>query len=129
MGLTEAKIEAAMMESGGYVTSAAEALGCTRQTIYNWFEKCPELNKTRRFAQRDLLDLAKKTARQALRDGDKIMAIYILKSLGKNEGFAERREHTGKDGKDLNHTWEFITPESSEVEVERSVSKRTNGHK
>ena len=111
MALSKEVIAEALKESGGFVREAAEILGCSHVTIYNWFKKHPELKESRDTAKMELLDLAKSTSRRLLKEGNVAMSIYILKSLGKNEGFAERQELTGKDGERLiERKWEFLKP-------------------
>jgi hypothetical protein len=52
-----------------------------------------------------LIEKAKKKLEVFLESEDEKVAQdttkFILKTIGKDEGFSERTEHTGKDGKDL----------------------------
>jgi len=126
---SKAEIINALTEAEGYVAKAASIVGCCPSTVYDWRDRDDDVRNVWKSIREARHDNVEMKLHNAIELGNITAIIFYLKTQCKDRGYIERQEHTGKDGKDLNHTWEFITPESSEVEVERSVSKRTNGHK
>jgi hypothetical protein len=49
-----------------------------------------------------LIDFAETALLNSIRKGSDTATIFFLKTKGKDRGYIERQEHTGKDGKDLN---------------------------
>ena len=107
--------EAAEACHGNY-SRIADAFGVTRQTVYNWCKEDPDFKEVVNDCKMRLFDQALDAAR-ALTVGipkigvngqllgwierpDGQMVRYILSTLGKNEGFTERKELTG-DGQPL----------------------------
>ena len=87
---------AAMRFSCGLVSGLAAAVGCTRQTVYNAMERWPELR-----AQLEVHKMlfVRKAALQLFRDVDDRSAdghqkayMFVLKTLGREDGFSERVE-------------------------------------
>ena len=94
--------EKAIKDSYGVKAAVASAVGCSRQTVDNALERWPEL--------RELLDAARSglvaKASSALAadvenkasDGHQRAYMFVLKTMGRDEGFIERSEVTGADG-------------------------------
>lgn len=107
--------EAAEACHGNYSKIAA-AFQVTRHTVYNWCNEDPEFKQIVNDHKMKLFDSALEAARaltvgipKISTDGrlvgwverpDGNMVRYILSTLGKNEGFTERKEITG-DGQPL----------------------------
>ena len=107
--------EAAEAAHGNY-SRVASAFGVTRQTVYNWCKENKEYHEVMNDEKMRLYDQAFEAAR-ALTTGipkiidgklagwierpDGNMVRYILSTLGKDEGFTERRELTGANGQNL----------------------------
>ncbi len=69
-------------------------------TLYEYCKENPEYSE-RKEALKDMPKfLAKKNVTEAINDGDKSLSQWYLERKVKDE-FAQRSEHTGKDGKDL----------------------------
>lgn len=102
---TREAFERAIDGSYGVKASVAAAVGCSRQTVDNAFERWPDLRE--KFdAQRSLLvsnavsALASDITNHES-DGHVRAYMFVLKTLGKDEGFVERSEVTGADGEAL----------------------------
>lgn len=107
--------EAADACHGNY-SKIASAFGVTRHTVYNWCKEDPDFQEIINDFKMRLFDHALEAARaltvgvpKVSKDGrligwierpDGNMVRYILSTLGKNEGFTERKELTG-DGQPL----------------------------
>lgn len=99
--------------------------GTARQiTTFDWFnEKCRRLNLLNK-AERNLdkiLDLPLEDKANVVLDASK----FIAKTLGKDEGYSDRSELTGKDGESLLLTEEQIrTLRDKLIKEKHSESKR-----
>lgn len=95
----------AIAGSFGIKSTIAERVGCHRNTVENALERWPEL--------RDLLDAQRSglvaaavsalavDVRSPESKGHQQAYMFVLKTLGKDEGFTERQEVTGADGAGL----------------------------
>ena len=94
------EVEKALTKSGT-ITGAAQILQCQRSTIYNYIEKYPELENAIADAREKLLDLAETALMSNIQDKHPSSVFFYLKTMGKERGYVERVENTGKDGKDI----------------------------
>lgn len=96
---------AAIKESRGIKAAVAAALGCSRQTVDNALERWPELREQLDAARSGLVASAASAlaadVENPASDGHQRAYMFVLKTLGKDEGFAERQELTGADGAGL----------------------------
>lgn len=96
---------AAIAQSHGVKSSVAALVGCSRQTVDNALRRWPEL--------REMLDAERSrligSSVNALytdvvtpaSEGHQRAYMFVLRTLGKDEGFAERQEITGANGEAL----------------------------
>lgn len=110
--LTKPAVEKALLEHHGILLKAAEALQCSRQALYNFLERFPELNAVREEASERLVDVAESHLASALQDGDMKTIRWYMERKGKNRGYTTRVEQTGMDGGPI----EFGVPEYDVVE-------------
>jgi AcrR family transcriptional regulator len=95
----------AIRQSHGVKAAVAAAVGCSRSTVDNALDKWPELREMLD-AQRALL-LNKATSALVTdidtpaSEGHQRAYMFVLRTLGKDEGFTERTEVTGADGAGL----------------------------
>lgn len=87
----------------GTIRGAAEILDCSRHTIANYMKDDPEIKAAVEEARADLLDLAEYSLMKNIAAGHPASIFFILKTLGKDRGYVERTETTGKDGVPLNN--------------------------
>ena len=76
----------------GIKTAAAEALGCTRQTIDNYIKRHPTIARAYQEERERLLDMAESKFAQAIKGGEWAAISFALRTLGRNRGFVERQE-------------------------------------
>ncbi len=95
--------EKAIALSYGVKASVASAVGCSRQTVDNAFERWPELREKFDSARSSLVSMATSAMINEIQnpksDGHARAWSFVLKTLGKDEGFVERSEVTGADGR------------------------------
>jgi hypothetical protein len=94
--------EKAIKESRGVKAMVAATVGCSRQTVDNALAKWPELVEMMDAARSSLVSLATSALVEDITDktsdGHVRAYMFVLKTLGKDEGFVERSEVTGADG-------------------------------
>ena len=96
----EALVEA-IRQSEGYKARVAAALGCSRQTVDNYFRDDPDLHDAFEAERAKSIGLATSKLMNDVKNGDQKAYMYLLKTIGKDEGFTERSEVSGKDGAPL----------------------------
>jgi len=95
-----AEIAKAIYAADGLLTRAANLLGCDRMTIYRRANE-PEIAEAIKDARAFIVFDAEDALRNRIRDGDTTAIIFTLKTLGKQHGYIERHELTGRDGAPL----------------------------
>jgi len=91
----------AITQSRGLLTHAADALGCSRMTIYNYAKEYPEVQAAIDSARDRMTDVAEGKLFQKISEGDNTALIFYLKTQGKKRGYVERQEVTGAEGGEL----------------------------
>nr|BDD45303.1 hypothetical protein 23 [bacterium] len=100
------QIEQALRDSAGLQYLAAEKLRCSPSTITNYVKKSKKLKQAADEAKESTLDMAEAQIITKIKEGDLTAIIFYLKTIGKERGYTERTELSGKDGKDLNYVIE-----------------------
>lgn len=94
--------EAAIRGSHGIKSAVAAAVGCSRQTVDNALREWPDLIDLLEAQRGKLVDQAVSALARDISDptseGHQKAYLFALRTLGKNDGFAERTEVTGADG-------------------------------
>ncbi len=98
---TTAQIEEALFKNYGNVSAAARAIGLAHPTVWNRIKRSERLQKARLLAREETLDLAESALIAAVKKGEAWAVCFLLKTIGKERGYTERQEVTGKDGGDL----------------------------
>lgn len=93
-----ATIAAALRATDGKVFLAAERVGCSPDAIYTRIKQEPALAALVADLRGKLVDLAETSLKRGVLSGDGWAVIFTLKTLGKDRGYVERSEVTGKDG-------------------------------
>lgn len=104
-----AQIEAALRACGGVYSAAAQKLGCVPNTVRNYVNRTPKLQKAiREIAERNV-DLAESALMMVMRNPSHpkhvTAVIFYLKTKGRHRGYVERQEFDGQ----LNHTGSVAT--------------------
>ena len=84
--------------SGGFITTIAKRVGCTRQTVYNAMERYATVKQAIADEKDSLKDMAENELLRQIKDGNTTATIFYLKTQAKDRGYVERQEfdHSGK---------------------------------
>lgn len=93
----------ALTECKGLVSYAARRLGCSVRTVENYCTRHAAVRQARDDAREELVDLACLKLFDAAERGEPWAVMFTLRTLGKDRGFSERYEVTGKDGGPIKH--------------------------
>lgn len=112
-----ADVAEALRQSFGIQTAAARVLAtkyghCSEGTVRNYVQRYPKLQEIRDEMKEQILDVAEFELFKAVRGGEPKSVHFILRTLGKDRGYAERVESTGKDGGPIQH--EDVTRDADE---------------
>ena len=89
---TKDQVARAITEAGGFITTAAQRLGCARSTVYDYVERYAELGAVVHDAREASIDLAESKLMEAINAGNLTAIIFFLKTQGKSRGYSERSE-------------------------------------
>lgn len=84
--------------SAGIVTTIAKRVGCSWHTCKKYIETYPTIRDAYQDECESLTDYAESKLIEAIKAGDLAAVKYYLSTKGKNRGYSERQEVTGKDG-------------------------------
>lgn len=98
----------ALNETRGMIYLAAERLGCEADTIYNYAKRYASVREAITRHRQRTTDIAELKLYQAINDGESWAIQYYLRTQGRDRGYVERHEFTGKDGEALriHLTWD-----------------------
>jgi len=74
----------------GLLVLAADALGCSRQTLYNYAERYPEVAEVLAEERQRFIDLAEQGLYYHLEERSPWAIALVLRTLGRHRGYAER---------------------------------------
>lgn len=95
---TVQQVEAALRQTGGLRSGAAQRLGCSPAAITGYLRRHPQLEQVIAEVVESQLDTAEHGLLSAIREGNLSAIIFFLKCKGKHRGYVERGEVTGPDG-------------------------------
>ena len=87
----------AIREARGFVTVAAEKLGCHRATVQRYINDYATVQDALTDAREKRHDFVENKLMTAIQDGNITAIIFYLKTC-KDRGYIERTEHTGEAG-------------------------------
>lgn len=97
--------EAAIRGSHGIKAVVAERVGCSRNTVDNAMERWRDLAEMLDAERSKLVSMAVSGVVSDIESTDSDVRqrayLFVLKTIGKNDGFTERTEVTGADGQAL----------------------------
>lgn len=99
---TPEEIIDALKRHKGMVYLAAEALGCSHTTVYNYMNKYPEVKAATVKEKGKVLDAVELVLFNAAMRSEPWAVSLMVKTQGKNRGYTERTEITGADGDAIN---------------------------
>lgn len=91
-------IEQALRVGRGMILPAAKALKCSHRTIYDRVRKSRHLQRVLKEEREKTLDIFELALFKAAQAGNIAAICFGLKCLGKDRGYVERSEITGKNG-------------------------------
>ena len=91
----------AFEQSRGIIAPACRAISMTRQIYYKWLEDDPSFAEAVEAIRQEQIDTVESALLNKIEDGDTTAVIFYLKTKGKERGYTDRTELTGRDGKDL----------------------------
>jgi hypothetical protein len=74
----------------GLLTLAADELGCSRQTLYNYVVRYPAVAEVLREERERFVDLAEQGLHDHLRDRSPWAIGLVLRTLGRSRGYEDR---------------------------------------
>jgi hypothetical protein len=98
---TAAEVIAAIKHTRGMLTLAAERLGCSDETMYNYAKRYPSVAEAIKQQRDRVLDITELKLQEAVNAGESWAVQFMLRTIGKERGYVERHEVTGKDGDSL----------------------------
>jgi len=95
---TEAEIIKALAANGGIASAAAPALGLHPQYLRQLIRENPAFKAVQTDAKESLVDLAESKLIKGVNEGNPTFVIFTLKTLGKDRGYRQGMEVTGREG-------------------------------
>lgn len=86
------KLLAQIERSSGIIYTLAQQYDVTRQTIYNWIKTDDDFQEALDDARSNLVDVVESKYFKHAVDGSERAQEFILKTLGKDRGYAEKKE-------------------------------------
>lgn len=96
--LKKGDVVTAIQQAKGYVSKAADLLGVTTQTIYNYSSKYPDVAEAIQESRESRHDYVESKLFSRIQKEDTTAIIFYLKTQAKQRGWVERQEVTGRDG-------------------------------
>lgn len=106
----------ALEEARGGKFLAAERLGCTEETIRNYEKRYTSVRQVATKYKGRRVDVAELKLDAAVLNAEPWAIKYVLSTLGKDRGYVERQEVTGKDGEGI-----LIRVEYADVEIDTAA--------
>jgi hypothetical protein len=91
---TAKEVAEAIKEAKGFLTVAAQILGCHYTTILNYAKRYKLVRKTLDEARQRMLDIAEAKLFEQVQAGDLRAIMFYLRTFGKTRGYVERLEIT-----------------------------------
>jgi len=120
----------ALEASLGVVTTACKKAQIDRTTFYRYLKEDAEFARQVKELENVALDFAESSLHKQIQAGVPASTIFYLKTKGKERGYIERQEMTGKDGGPIQT--ENVQPDLSKLSTEellalREINKKING--
>lgn len=93
---TREQVIAALKATGGFITHAADELGCSYRTIENYIKQDPSIAVENAHIQENRLDIAESVVIQTMEGSDKKVALdaskFYLKYKGRQRGYIKAQK-------------------------------------
>jgi uncharacterized protein YabN with tetrapyrrole methylase and pyrophosphatase domain len=101
--LTVKDVKRELEQWRGNMAAVGRALGVTRQGVWDYVQKHEALKEVQKELRETFVDNIESGLYSAAIAGNVTAQIFILKTLGKDRGYVERQEVTGKEGGPVEH--------------------------
>ena len=91
----------ALKQTGGMVCLAADLIGCDPKTVKSYIAQYPTVAQAQEDEAERFLDYGEVKLKERVFAGDAWAIQFFLRTKGRDRGYNERTEVTGKDGKDF----------------------------
>jgi len=105
---TAAQMIAALQATKGMAYLAAKRLGCSHDTVLRYCQRYPTVQAAKDAERGEMIDTAELKLWTSIQNGEAWGITLALKTLGKDRGYVERTEQTGKDGAPLNEVVKVV---------------------
>lgn len=107
------EIEPLIESTCGNIAHIARSLGVNRATIWKRCNQSPTLMQALTDAREAMIDNAESMLYKKVLEGSTPELLFFLKTQGRNRGYVERQEITGKDGDEVKQRIivEYVTPD------------------
>jgi hypothetical protein len=121
------QVIAALNQCNGLIFLAAERLGCSARTVFNYANRYPSIRAAIEEKKGKRLDVAEATLDKAVLEGEAWAVQFLLRTQGKERGYGDHQqyEYSGKDGRDLYPVEMFIA--AAIKHAKQNVNGSTNG--
>jgi len=98
---TPEQVIAALRKTSGLRYLAARELGCSMHTINRFISRSAAVATVVKELKGQRVDFAEGKLWEAIQKGEAWAICFFLKTQGKDRGYTERHEYTGRDGEPL----------------------------
>ncbi len=98
---TKEKLLKALKQTKGVIAPACELVGIERITYYRYIDDDKAFAQAVEDIKEGQIDFVESKLVEKINEGDTSSIIFYLKTRGRDRGYSERLELTGKDGKNL----------------------------
>lgn len=112
----------AIKSSRGLKSHAAQRLGCNRATVDRYIREYATVKQAHEEARQATTDLAEASLYRAIQNGEGWATCFYLKTQGKDRGYVERQEVTGRDGGAI-ETRELSKTEREATELDAEIAR------
>jgi hypothetical protein len=116
-----------LKECLGMITTACSKAGISHETYYRWCRESEEFKAACKEAETITGYVVKDKLLKRIIDEDTTAIIYYCKTKLRDEGFAERIEHTGRDDKPIQHEHTFDITKYSKEAIDALVRIKSEG--
>ena len=95
---TAEEVIASIEKNRGNIAAVGRQMGVSRMTIHRYMHEHPTIRAALDDARESMLDNAESVLYKKVLEGSTPELIFFLKTQGRNRGYVERSEVTGKDG-------------------------------
>jgi hypothetical protein len=100
---TANQVATAIREARGFLSIAAQRLGCDYSTVWRYSQRYESVQKAIDENREKMKDIAEAKLFEQIQASNMTAIIFYLKCLAKDRGYVERQEVTGAGGKPIEH--------------------------